>query len=270
MRHTSEPEAVAGKTRRTIVEALHAAGGGHYGGALSVVDILHALYRTRPIGSATAPGDKLILSKGHAAIALYAVLQSLGLFESDLDQYGSYGSGMEGHPDMLVNPHLHFSTGSLGQGLAVGLGMAMALRATGRHVWVVLGDGECQEGQVWEAAMLAARYQVENLHAVIDCNGAQECGWRHDDALEQSPLPDGSAKWSAFGWSAKDIDGHSCFELDQWINEAALSSGRPTVALAQTRKGRGVTLFESAPEKYHCKELSEEEIREARMDLIDG
>lgn len=250
-----------------IVEALHAAGGGHYGGALSVVDILHALYRNRTIQCGTTPGDKLILSKGHASIALYAVLHTLGKLDLNLAQYGSYESGMEGHPDMLANPQLHFSTGSLGQGLAVGLGMAMALRDAGPHVWVVLGDGECQEGQVWEAAMLAARYKVGNLHAVVDCNGAQECGWQHDRLLEQSPLPDAVAKWSAFGWSAKEIDGHNHMALDEWIAEIVRSSDKPSVALARTRKGRGVRLFEASPERYHCRELSEEEMRQARVDL---
>jgi transketolase len=252
------------------VEALHAAGGGHYGGALSVVDILHALYRNRPIDRRLMPGDKLILSKGHAAIALYAVLQALGYLESDLTLYGSFGSGLEGHPDMLATPEIHFSTGSLGQGLGVGLGMALALREINRHVWVVLGDGECQEGQVWEAAMLAARYRVGNLHAVVDCNRAQECGWRHDPSLEQTPLPDGLAKWLAFGWQTREIDGHDHLALDNWIADAVEITDRPSIALAQTRKGRGVSLFEAEPEKYHCKQLSEEEIRQVRSELQSG
>ena len=244
---TSGPEVVAHKTRVAIVEALYAAGGGHFGGALSVVDILLALYQNRPIASGEEPGDKLILSKGHAAIALYGVLHTVGLLKSDLALYGSYGSGMEGHPDMLANPQVHFSTGSLGQGLAVGLGMALALRESNRHVWVVLGDGECQEGQVWEAAMLAARYQVDNLHAVVDWNGAQECGWHHDNRLEQDPLPDALAKWSAFGWTAKEIDGHDHVALSEWIVDAVQNIRKPSVALARTRKGYGVKLFEAAP-----------------------
>lgn len=270
MKRRSEPEVIAQATRVAIVEALHAAGGGHYGGALSVVDILHALYRNRAIERGVTPGDKLILSKGHAAIALYAVLQALGYLEADLALYGSFGSGMEGHPDMLANPQIHFSTGSLGQGLSVGLGMALALRGTERHVWVVLGDGECQEGQVWEAAMLAARYEVGNLHAVVDCNQAQECGWQHDPRLEQAPLPDGLAKWSAFGWCVREVDGHDHLALDNWIADAVVVTDSPSVALARTRKGRGVSLFEAEPEKYHCKELSEEEIRRVRMELTNG
>ena len=264
----SATEVLARQTRLAIVEALHAAGGGHFGGALSVVDILLALYQNRPIQRAAETGDKLILSKGHAAIALYGVLQSLGLLQSDLAMYGSYGSGMEGHPDMLANELIHFYTGSLGQGLAAGFGMALALRGSKQHVWVVLGDGECQEGQVWEAAMLAARYRVENLHAIIDCNGAQECGWHHDDRLEQAPLPNALAKWSSFGWAASEVDGHQHAALAEWISGAVETGQKPSVALAQTRKGYGVRLFESEPEKYHCRSLSAAEILEARSNLL--
>lgn len=263
----SATEALAHQTRLAIVDALHAAGGGHFGGALSVVDILLALYQNRPIKGATETGDKLILSKGHAAIALYGVLQSLGLLKSELALYGSYGSGMEGHPDMLANELVHFSTGSLGQGLAVGLGMAMALRGSKQHVWVVLGDGECQEGQVWEVAMLAARYRADNLHAIIDWNGAQECGWHHDDRLEQAPLPNAFAKWTSFGWATSEVDGHKHAALAKWISGAVETVQKPSVALARTRKGYGVRLFESEPEKYHCRSLSADEILEARTNL---
>src|ERR1700723_462317 len=144
--------------RIEIVQALHQAGGGHFGGAMSVVDILLALYRTVPL-LPRERSDRIILSKGHAAIAQYAVLKNVGLLaECDLGKYGSLNSGLEGHPDMTETQGIDFSTGSLGQGVAVGLGMAMALRSSGLHVWVVVGDGECQEGQVWEAAGLAARY----------------------------------------------------------------------------------------------------------------
>lgn len=270
MINISEQELLTRKTRVAILEALHTSGGGHYGGSLSVVDILHSLYRNRNLEHQKARGDKLILSKGHAAIALYATQKTLGLIESDLALYGTFGSGMEGHPDMLASPHVHFSTGSLGQGLAVGLGMAIALREERRHVWVVIGDGECQEGQIWEACMLAARYHVSNLHAIVDCNGAQECGWRHDENLECEPLPQGLAKWSAFGWSASEIDGHNHLSLDDWILKATLTGRRPSVALARTRKGRGVRIFEDAPEKYHCRKLSEDEIRQARIELEYG
>src|SRR5438128_5916491 len=162
----------ATELRREIIEGLFACGGGHYGGALSVLDIILTLYRrilrTAPDQPNHPSRDRFILSKGHSAIALYAVLRRFGFFNDSLTGYGQADSMLEGHPDMTVLPGVDFSTGSLGQGLSVGLGMAMALRSTDQNVWVVLGDGECQEGQVWEAAMLAARYRIDNLHAIID------------------------------------------------------------------------------------------------------
>jgi transketolase len=259
------PELLSSKVRTAIVQALHGSGGGHYGGALSVVDILLALYRNRIL--TTESGDKLILSKGHAAIALYAVWSALGIEAIDLSQYGQFGSALQGHPDMLMHPRVDFSTGSLGQGLAVGAGMAFYGRDRGSHVWVVLGDGECQEGQVWEAAMLAARYELTNLHAIVDCNRAQEWGWSTEKSIEQDPLPAAWAKWSAFGWHSTELDGHNHEHLDQWIAGAIMNIGKPSVALAHTRKGRGVASLEAAPEKSHYASLTDEEFKEAILGL---
>lgn len=246
--------------RRELVEALRASGGGHYGGSLSVIDLLLNLYRTRP-GLAPERADdpsrdRLILSKGHAAIALYAVLRRLGRLEAPLCSYGRTGSPLEGHPDMTVLPAVDFSTGSLGQGLAVGLGMAIALEKRGSRVWVVLGDGECQEGQVWEAALLAARRRTANLTAVVDANGFQEWGW--GGGAHTGPVPELAEKWAAFGWHVLEVDGHGHRALSEAFDRAA-SAAAPTAVVATTVKGKGVPLIEADPLRFHCTEVTETE-----------
>jgi transketolase len=270
----------AATVRRTIVESLHATGGGHFGGSLSVTDILVALY-----GSLAAFGcddssyryrDRVILSKGHAAIALYAVLAERGLLSAaELRHYGQFGRNLEGHPDMTVTNGVDFSAGSLGQGIAIGIGMALALRDAGAHVWVVVGDGECQEGEIWEGALLAVRYKLDNLHVIVDENGAQEFGWKHRPDLDPVPVRHLSQKWRAFGWDARDVDGHDLGALVRAFAEIrATAAGRgapgderPSVAVARTRKGFGCALFQSDPERYHCAALSDEEYRSALSEV---
>lgn len=258
--------AEAAELRRDIIEALYASGGGHYGGSLSVLDLLLTLYRrvlrTFPENPRHPDRDRLILSKGHSSIALYAVLRRLGFFDHPLSSYGRTGSPLEGHPDMTVLEGIDFSTGSLGQGLSVGLGMALALRGTGRQTWVVLGDGECQEGQVWEAAMLAARYRVEGLHAVIDANEFQEWGWSYTPEVNRQPLEELSTKWGAFGWRVLEVDGHDHEALAAVFEDAASTEGRPSVVVARTIKGKGYPLIETDPIRFHCATVSEEEHRE--------
>jgi transketolase len=246
--------------RRDIIDALYEANGGHYGGSLSVVDILLTLYRTqlRAHGPLRDPDrDRIILSKGHAAIALYAVLRKVGLTDAPLSRYASLGSPFEGHPDMTALPAVDFSTGSLGQGLAVGLGMAIALRGRGSRVWVVLGDGECQEGQVWETALLAARVEAENLVAVIDVNGFQEWGW--NASAVPDPIPEIRRKWAAFGWGVLEVDGHDHDALVSAYAVASAAIGQPTVILAQTIKGKGVPLAERDPVRFHCTTVTDVE-----------
>jgi transketolase len=240
--------------RREIVEALYACGGGHYGGSLSVVDILLALYRCQlripPAGVDDPTRDRLLLSKGHAALALYAVQRRVGFYAHALDGYGRASSPLQGHPDVSMLPAVEFSTGSLGQGLAVGLGMALALRGTGPRVWVILGDGECQEGQVWETAMLAARYGVDNVTAIVDVNGFQECGWT--PPLDPAPVPALDAKLTAFGWHVLTVDGHDHDALARTYAAATRIGGRPTAILARTVKGKSVPCVEADPVRYHC------------------
>lgn len=264
----SDSRGLARRARIDVLDALYLSGGGHYGGSFSVLDIIAVLYSLRSLASDTPGHDKLILSKGHAAIALYSILTQCGLMKAELRRFGTLGAGLEGHPDMLVTPNVHFSTGSLGQGLATGLGMAMMLRRTESHVWVVLGDGECQEGSVWEAAMLASRYCVGCLHVIVDQNGAQECGWWHEPRLMQAPLPSGVEKWSSFGWDAREIDGHDHQALAAWVDYACRAGKKPTIALARTRKGGGSPVLESAPYQFHCGQLTADEYARAREELL--
>ena len=284
----------AAELRREILRALFATGGGHYGGSLSVIDLLLTLYRRQLRVCPEQPRhplrDRLILSKGHAAIALYAVLRRLAYFSEPLSAYATFGSPLEGHPDMLQLPGVDFSTGSLGQGLSVGLGVALALRTTepttepatqptgapateptgapaehaeqAPRTWVVLGDGECQEGQIWEAAMLAAQQQLGHLHAVIDHNRFQEWGWSppagHREPREaQAPAPpvvELAAKWRAFGWRVLEVDGHDLDALERTFAQAASSQpfDPPSVVIAHTVKGKGVPLVEQDPARFHC------------------
>lgn len=243
--------------RREIVEALYRTGGGHYGGSLSVIDLLLTLYRRQLRISPEAPRDpgrdRLILSKGHAAIALYAVLRRLGYFDEALERYASAGSRLEGHPDMTRLPGVDFSSGSLGQGLSVAIGAALATRGAGQRVWVVLGDGECQEGQVWEAAMLAAQRGLDHLYAVVDHNRFQEWGWGG------APVPAIADKWRAFGWRVREVDGHDVDALEAAYGAMTRTAGAPSLLVAHTVKGKGVPMIEAAPQRFHCDAVTDDE-----------
>ena len=245
--------------RLELVEALHATGGGHFGGSLSVLDITLVLYRRILRVAPGAPyhpeRDRFILSKGHAALALYAVLRQLGFFDLPLTNYAQFGSPLQGHPEMHALAGIDFSTGSLGQGLSVGLGMATALRHAGRQVWVVLGDGECQEGQVWEAAMLASRFGLDNLHAIIDANGFQETF----GGPGSEPVPGLASKWAAFGWRVFEVAAHDHVALEAVLNDANKAQHQPSMVIASSIKGYGIPLIESDPIRFHCSSLTEDE-----------
>ena len=254
----------ARRIRRRVVRMIHASGEGHYGGSLSMIDILVVLFsffidRKR--------GDRFILSKGHAAPGYYATLAEFDLIpESMLESYGRFGAALQGHPDMTLEDAIDFSTGSLGQGLSAALGMALILRSTFARAWVLLGDGECQEGQIWEAAMLAARMGMSNLTAVIDANGYQECGYNRKGRSEE-PVPDMAAKWRAFGWEAIEIDGHSHQDIFQGLAHLSIQIKSPGVLIAHTIKGRGASLIEMDPNRFHCGQLSELEYRKVLEEL---
>ncbi len=230
--------------RRDIVSMLGRAGSGHTGGSLSCIDILTVLYfgvmRHDPQNPSWPQRDRFVLSKGHAAPAQYAALARAGYFPPEhLNTLRRLGSTLQGHPDMNKTAGIEVSTGSLGQGLSMACGMAAALPQ--QRIYTVLGDGECQEGQVWEAAMSAAHYQLGNLCAVIDHNGLQIDG-EVCQVMNINPLAD---KWQAFGWQVLSVDGHRYDELLQALEEAALEKERPTVIIARTVKGKGVSFTEN-------------------------
>lgn len=264
-------ESLARSIRRLVLQSVHMAKGGHVGGPLSVADLLAALYgqvlRIRPEEPDWPERDRLILSKGHAAIALYAVLALRGYFPvAELATFDQMDSRLQGHPDLTCTPGVDMSTGSLGMGLSAGLGMALSTRYTGRdfRTWVLMGDGESQEGQVWEAAAMAARYGVDSLTAIVDWNGLQQFGWQATGY--QAPDTEMAEKWRAFGWHVLEIDGHHFGQILGAMADAASTKGRPTVILARTVKGKGVSFMEG-DYVWHAKVPSADELKAALAEL---
>ncbi|MGH9674552.1 MAG: transketolase [Bryobacteraceae bacterium] len=262
--------AMTKKIRRHIVEMTGAAKSGHPGGSLSAVEILVTLYfggvlRHDPRNPNWPDRDRFLLSKGHACPVLYAVMAEAGYTPVDqLKTLRKLGSIYQGHPDRRFIPALEASTGSLGQGLSLALGMGLAARLDGRptRTYVVLGDGENQEGQIWEAAMFGAYHHVDNVVAIVDYNKIQLDGFVKD-IMELEPLAD---KWRAFGWHTIEIDGHSIPALmDAWA-EAARTQGKPTVVIAHTVKGKGVSFMENNP-KFHGVAPTAEEVTKALEEL---
>jgi transketolase len=248
-----ELQSIAKKTRRHIIEMIGAAKSGHPGGSLSAVEILVALYydsmRHDPANPRWPDRDRFILSKGHAAPVLYAVLAECGYSPVDqLNTLRKLGSPYQGHPDRRFLPCLEASTGSLGQGLSLALGMGAAAKLDGAawRTYVVLGDGECQEGQIWEAAMFGAFHRCDNVCCIVDYNKIQLDGFVQD-IMGLEPFAE---KWRAFGWHVIELDGHDIAALQRGFAEAASVKGKPTVIVAHTIKGKGVSFMENNP-KFH-------------------
>jgi transketolase len=247
-------EDVARRIRLEVVRTVNTARGGHLGGPLSVADILAALYfrvmRVRPDQPGWPGRDRLILSKGHCSIGLYAAMALCGYLPvEELATFDSRGSRLQGHPDMKLLPGIDMSTGSLGMGISAAVGMALGARLTGRDLrtYVILGDGECQEGEVWEAAFVAERYGLDNLIAVVDHNKLQQFGWRGaSDGERVPPQAPGelAGKWAAFGWRVIETDGHDMAALVAALEDAGRANGRPAAIIAHTVKGRGVSFME--------------------------
>jgi transketolase len=243
----------ARKLRMEILTMLTHAGSGHTGGSLSAADILTVLYfhtlRHDPANPQWRERDRFILSKGHAAPVLYAALALSGYFDREiLKTLRKIGSPLQGHPCSCKLPGIEISTGSLGQGLSIANGMAMGIKMDGlpSRVYCLLGDGEIQEGQVWEAAMTAAHYRLDNLCAIIDNNGLQIDG-HCCDVMHIEPVVD---KWKAFGWNVMDIDGHDIAAIVDAFHKAKTLKGKPAMIVARTVKGKGVSFFEGKVE-YH-------------------
>ena len=242
-----ELEIIATKARLLLLDAIHTAKSGHPGGSLSCVDALTALYfsemRIDPRDPGKPDRDRFVLSKGHCAPALYAVLALRGYFpESDLKLLRSIHGHISGHPDMVHIPGVDMSTGSLGQGISTAVGMALAARAKQKtyRTYCILGDGEMEEGQVWEAIMAAAKWKLDNLCAMVDVNGLQIDG-KTADVMPTSPL---DQKFAAFHWNVIHADGNDFEELLSALAEARDCRGKPSVILMKSVKGRGVSFME--------------------------
>ncbi len=264
-----EMKAVAKRLRRHIITMIGKAGSGHPGGSLSAVEIVTVLYfkllRHMPSDPQWSDRDRFILSKGHAAPLLYAVLAECGYFPlGELSTLRQLGSRLQGHTDRTVTPGVEMSSGSLGQGLSFALGVALAGRLNSQdyRVYVLLGDGECDEGQVWEGAMAAAHFKVDNLVAIVDNNGQQIDGWNRD-VMNLEPL---NRKWQAFGWHVIEVNGHDLSQLTLALEQAKLVKGQPTVIIAHTIKGKGVSFMENNVD-FHGKAPNAEEVEIALKEL---
>ncbi len=261
-------KAVAKEVRKDIVTMLTESASGHPGGSLSAVEIMTTLYFNEmnvSVENKNDPDrDRFVLSKGHAAPVLYSVLAEKGYFDkSELMGLRKLGSMLQGHPNMNYVPGVDMSTGSLGQGISTAVGMALAGKLDKKEyrVYSLLGDGELAEGQVWEAAMSAAHYKLDNLTAFVDHNGLQIDG-KVSEVMGSDPV---DAKFEAFGWNVISIDGHDFVQIKNAIEEAKKTKGKPTVIICETIKGKGVSFMENeaswhgtAPSKEQCEKALNE------------
>ena len=255
-----ELEKKAISVRQEIIKMTSNAGSGHLGGSLSCVDILVALYfhhlKHNPQNPSWSERDRFVLSKGHAAPAFYATLALSGYFpKEELSTLRNINSRLQGHPDNRKTPGVEVSTGSLGQGLSVAVGMTLGLKLADKnnHVYALVGDGELNEGQIWEAAMFANHYKMVNITALVDRNHGQNDG-REEDVMSMEPL---AAKWTAFGWNVFGIDGHSIKDLLDVLDKSMENRKKPIVIIAETVKGKGILLVEGNDD-YHAKCLPKE------------
>ena len=268
-RDEKELQQVANKLRRLTIDMICCAETGHPGGSLSIAEILAALYfsvlRIDPVRPDWENRDRFVLSKGHAAPIYYAALMERGYFpEPILWTYGEIGSILQGHPDIRT-PGVDMSSGSLGMGLSAAIGLALGARLRGQalRVFALLGDGETQEGQVWEAAMAAAKYGLDQLVAIVDHNRLQVVS-TVGEAMPIEPIAD---KWRAFNWHVLEIDGHHVGEILEACEKARMEKGRPTLIIAHTVKGKGVSFMEDAV-AWHSKVPSEAERVQALAELM--
>ncbi|MFZ5942831.1 MAG: transketolase [Bacillota bacterium] len=260
----------AKKIRQHIIKMTGAAGSGHPGGSLSATEIVTYLYfkelRIDPQNPQWPKRDRFVLSKGHAAPVLYAALAERGFFPADeLTSLRKIDSPLQGHPDMKKVKGVEMSTGSLGTGISTSVGMGLAAKMDNlqNRIFVMLGDGEVQEGQVWEAAMAAAHYRLDNLIGFLDYNGLQIDG-NIADVMSPEPLTD---KWRAFGWEVLVIDGHDFGEIEKAIEYAKTVKGKPTMIIAKTIKGKGVSFMENQA-GWHGSAPNSEQVQQALAELL--
>ena len=264
-----ELEELARKCRVEIVKMVHRAQAGHPGGSLSEIDLLAALYanylRANPSNPDWEDRDRFILSKGHASPGMYAILAEMNFItKQDLESYRVLGGVCQGHVDMKWCPGVDFSAGSLGMGLSFGMGCAIAGRLSNseRNVFVMLGDGEIQEGSVWEAAMAAKHHELGNLKVILDCNRIQ-----NDDFCDtQMRMFDIPAKWRSFGWDVKEIDGHNMEEIVAGLDFLVTNDSNPAILIAHTVKGKGVSYMEDNP-AFHGAAPNDEQFDIAMVEL---
>ena len=269
VKNNEDLKAVAKRLRRDIVTMIAKAGSGHPGGSLSAVEILTTLYwgilRHKPSDPQWPDRDRFILSKGHAAPVLYAVLAECGYFpKSELSTLRQLDSRLQGHADRTATPGVEMSSGSLGQGLSFAVGCALAGRLDKQtwRVYALLSDGECDEGQTWEAAMSAAKFKLDNLTAIVDNNGIQLSGFNRD-IMPLDPL---NKKWDAFGWQVFEVDGHDFSQLLNAFNQARNVKAKPAVIIAHTIKGKGVSFMENSVD-FHGKAPNAEQLEKALKEL---
>jgi len=266
----NELQNIAKRARKNIVEQVYLAKSGHPGSSLSCVDILTVLYFNQmnidPEQPKMENRDKLVLSKGHASPALYSILAQRGFFEEEeLKEFRKLGSRLQGHPDLNKLPGIDMSAGSLGQGLSSACGMALAskLKKQSNKIYCIVGDGELQEGQIWEAAMTAAHYQLDNLCLIVDNNNLQIDG-KVQNVMSPYPIVD---KLESFGFKVFKTDGHNIEELLRVFNDASQIESQPVAIIANTVKGKGVSYMEDKAE-WHGKAPSQEEYEKAISELI--
>lgn len=258
--------------RRLILQTVHLAQTGHVGGPMSAADVLAALYfhelNVDPAHPDAPDRDRFVLSKGHSTLALYATLALRGFFPvEEMATFDRVDSRLQGHPDLTRLPGLDMSTGSLGQGLSAAVGMALGARLTGKtfRTYAMIGDGESQEGQVWEAAQVAARYGLDNLVGILDWNGLQQFGWRVN-GQQSPPLEGAPEKWRAFGWHVIEIDGHDLDEILNAFERARGVKGQPVMIVARTVKGKGVSFMENQAD-WHAKAPDARQLADALAEL---
>ena len=252
------------KLRQRVLDMIYRKGSGHIGASFSIAELIAYLYSNYDLTSLEEKSDKLILSKGHGVPVVYAALREMGvLTDDDLDTFREVDSALQGHPDRLRLPYMHATTGSLGQGLSIAIGHALAMRLKGydNKVFCILGDGEMQEGQIWEALMLAPKYKLSNLICFVDCNRAQNDGYVKD-ILDNDVLWD---KIDSFGWNTSQINGHCEEEIKSMLNTTWIGD-RPQCIIMDTVKGKGVSFMENA--EWHAKVPNEEEYNLAMGELV--